>query len=181
MQFRALQHAKCQFGLRSHRGLQLSAGRLGRSRSAVHKRPVCAAGRRHDRTHEHDPGRVRWCEAGVVSPGHGSDRRIATDSAVLSPLRRVGRNNHLPLIWNSKITAITTNPIAMRRTHAIAGINLCPQYGQTRRFRPRVCWQAGHVFITVNVFLAFCGCQQTDALRVCPPEEHCVAGAFVSG
>jgi hypothetical protein len=47
----------------------------------------------------------------------------------------------------------------------MAGINLCPQYGQTRTLRPTFCSQAGHVFITANVFLAFCGCQQSDAVH----------------
>jgi hypothetical protein len=57
------------------------------------------------------------------------------------------------------------------RTHAIAGINLCPQYGQARAFRPTFCSQAGHVFIAVNVFLAFVGVNdQIHYVR--PPEEQ---------
>jgi hypothetical protein len=42
--------------------------------------------------------------------------------------------------------------IAMTLIQAIAGINRCPQCGQTGMFSPTACWQAGQVFIAVKVF-----------------------------
>jgi uncharacterized protein (DUF983 family) len=40
----------------------------------------------------------------------------------------------------------------MTPIQTIAGINRCPQCGQTRMFRPTACWQAGQVFIAAKVF-----------------------------
>jgi hypothetical protein len=40
-----------------------------------------------------------------------------------------------------------TNKMAMRSAHGVAGVNLCPQYEQTRTFSPTVVWHDGQVFI----------------------------------
>lgn len=44
-----------------------------------------------------------------------------------------------------------TNKTVIRSTHLVAGMNLCPQYAQTRTFRTTLSWQTGQVFIAANL------------------------------
>src|SRR5215470_15727559 len=64
-----------------------------------------------------------------------------------------GKQRYRLLVRSNKTPARMANATAMGTTHLVAGMNLCPQYGQTRTFRPTPSWQAGHVFMAVNLWL----------------------------
>jgi hypothetical protein len=102
------------------------------------------------------PGPVDTTDRGL-----GRIPQVRPPKFVVSP---TSHRTYLFLVRNNKTPASTINTVAMRSTHVAAGINLCPQYAHTRRFRPTLSWQTGQVFIAANLCVASHGCQRQMAL-----------------